>query len=149
MPRMFDDEPSLPWCGQYILGGEDGHTPIPCYSLLGWGRWLELAGQDRVVAWTGNGDKCVSTVFLGLDHRHGGKGPPIVFESMLFVNGHSEEMERYSSWDDAEIGHKAFVRRHLINVKTRVRAEINVEAIDALVETLAKRGKPGTETKDA
>lgn len=121
MPRMFDDIPHLPWCGQYILGGEDGHTPIPCYSLMEWALWLESA--DRCVAWTGSKDKYVSTVFLGLDHRHWGNGPPIVFETMLFLNGSGEDCERYSSWDDAETGHKAMVRRFLVDQKTRVKAE--------------------------
>ncbi len=123
MPRrMLDDVPDLPWSGQYILGGEDGHTPIPCYSLLEWGHWFADA-NNRVVAWTGGQHKHVSTVFLGLDHRHLGKGPPIVFETMLFIDGKSEKMERYSSWDDAETGHKAFVRRYLVDRKTRVKAE--------------------------
>lgn len=121
MPRMFDDLPHLEWCGQYILGGEEGHTPIPCHSLSKWGRWLARA--DRCVAWTGGKHKYVSTVFLGLDHRHFGGGPPLVFETMLFVNGNGDEMERYSSWDDAEIGHKAFVRKYLVDRKTRVKTE--------------------------
>lgn len=122
---MLDDFSELPWHGQYILGGEDGHTPVPCYSLTEWGRWLGAAAMSgsRVVAWTGSPHKCVSTVFLGLDHRHFGKGPPIVFESMLFINGTGEDTERYCSWDDAETGHKAMVRKHLINPKTRVKTE--------------------------
>lgn len=127
MPRRkFDDVPDLDWCGQYILGGEDGHTPIPCYSLILWGRWLQDA--NRVVSWTGGSDKYVSTVFLGLDHRHFGRGPPLVFETMLFLNGKGDEMDRYSSWDDAEIGHKAFVRKYLIDQKTRVKTETDDDA---------------------
>ena len=126
-----------PWLGQYILGGEDGHTPIPCYSLYEWGRWLETCGEKRVVAWTGNDVKYVSTVFLGTDHRMWGEGPPILFESMAFIHqgrtmnffGRGEEavpdvldQQRYSSWDDAETGHKAMVRKYLVNAKTRVGA---------------------------
>jgi hypothetical protein len=125
-----------PWLGQYILGGDEGHTPLPCYSLMEWGEWLEDR-ERRIVAYTGNATKWVSTVFLGLDHRHWGKGPPILFESMAFVHegrtmnyfGRGEEavpetldQQRYSSWDDAEIGHKAMVRKYLINAKTRAGA---------------------------
>lgn len=122
MPRRkFSDFPDLEWFGQYVLGGDDGHTPIPCYSLLEWGRTLE--SMNRLVAWTGGERKCVSTVFIGLDHRMWGKGPPLVFETMLFIDGSSEDMERYSSWEDAEIGHKAFVRRFLVDQKTRVKTE--------------------------
>ena len=119
--RKLSDFPDLEWSGQYVLGGEDGHTPIPCYSLLEWGR--TLASCERVVAWTGGERKCVSTVFIGLDHRFWGKGPPLVFETMLFIDGSGEDTERYSSWEDAEIGHKAFVRRFLVDQKTRVKTE--------------------------
>jgi hypothetical protein len=123
-----------PWLGQYILGGDDGHTPIPCYGLIEWGRWLEHAGDTRIVAWTGNKQKYVSTVFLGLDQRFLGGGPPLVFETMAFVDEGkwhelfgerhyyhtSLDQVRYSSWDDAETGHKAMVRKYLVNAKTLV-----------------------------
>jgi hypothetical protein len=125
------------WLGQYILGGEDGHTPIPCYSLIEWGRWLEEL-DHRSLWWTGNATKWVSTVFLGLDHNYCFSGPPILFETMAFRHEgrmmedyFSGEMrpvaetlcqERYSSWDDAEIGHKAAVRKYLVNANTRVGA---------------------------
>ena len=135
MSRRFTDFPELEWCGQYILGGPEGHTPRPCYSMHEWGRFME--GEGRIVARTGNDIKWVSTVFLGLDHRFWGGGPPLVFESMAFIDeGKTIEWPpgrrmhvataldevRYASWDDAEIGHKAMVRKHLINAKTRVRA---------------------------
>lgn len=55
----------------------------------------------------------ISTVFLGIDHRYHGEGPPILFETMVF--GLSMEdcdfMMRYSTWDDAETGHKVVVRK--------------------------------------
>jgi hypothetical protein len=133
--RFMTDFPDLPWCGQYILGGEEGHTPIPCYSLTEWGQFM--ADRDRViVARTGNEKKWVSTVFLGLDHYRMG-GPPIVFESMAFVDegrtiddlfggqmpvATELDQVRYSCWDDAEIGHQALVRKWLVNAKTRVKS---------------------------
>jgi hypothetical protein len=40
-----------------------------------------------------------------------GEGPPILFETMVFRNGSGDEQERYSSWDDAEAGHKAMCRK--------------------------------------
>lgn len=83
-----------------------------------WGRWLEQA--DRRVDWTGNKDRYVSTVFLGLDHRYFGGGPPMVFETMVFVNGEFEDCVRYASWDDAEAGHKAMCARVF---KTKVQAD--------------------------
>jgi hypothetical protein len=134
---MLTDHPDLPWLGQYILGGEDGHTPIPCYSLTEWGRWFEDM-EHRSLWVTGNTTKWVSTVFLGLDCGYW-HGPPLLFETMAFVHqgrtmknlfGQGEHpvpetlcQERYSSWDDAEIGHKAAVRKYLVNAKTRVKTE--------------------------
>jgi hypothetical protein len=135
--RFLTDHPDFEWCGQYILGGPDGHTPEPCYSLLEWGRWLADI-EHRRIAYTGNDVKWVSTVFLGLDQRFlWGGGPPLVFESMAFVHegrmtdfGRGPEpvpetldQVRYSSWDDAEAGHKAMVRKYLIDAKTRAKGE--------------------------
>lgn len=55
----------------------------------------------------------VSTLFLGLDHRFYGDGPPLVFETMVFGYNEANEafVSRYSSWEDAELGHKATVRK--------------------------------------
>jgi hypothetical protein len=134
--RFLTDFPDLPWCGQHILGGEEGHTPIPCYSLQEWGEFI-ADRENVIVAYTGNATKWVSTVFLGVDHGFHWGGPPTLFETMVFVDegrtidvGDGSRMpvpetldcERYSSWDDAEIGHKAMVRKWLTNAKTRVGA---------------------------
>lgn len=51
---------------RYILGGPDGHTPVPCEDLHEWGKWFETA--DRHVTLTEVGELSVSTVFLGSDH---------------------------------------------------------------------------------
>ena len=50
-------------------------------------------------------NKVVSTVFLGLDHSFGG-GPPLLFETMIFDGGEEEHCVRYSTWQQAEEGHK-------------------------------------------
>jgi hypothetical protein len=53
----------------------------------------------------------ISTVFLGIDHNFNG-GPPLIFETMAFddeVGFADLECERYSTWDEAEVGHKAMV----------------------------------------
>jgi hypothetical protein len=91
--------------GQYIL---DGHNPIPVDDLLQWGQWLETA--DRVVGKDEIGDATVSTVFLGLDHSFG-FGPPMLFETMIFGGPHDQEMERYSTWEEAEAGHQRWVQK--------------------------------------
>ena len=103
--------------GTYIL---EGHRPVAEPDTLTWARWLENA--DRVVARTEHELFAVSTVFIGLDHRHGGKGPPLLFESKTFVDGEGRDCERYSSWDDAETGHKAMVRQQLERVRASAKA---------------------------
>jgi hypothetical protein len=89
----------------YIL---DGHTPIAC-DMDTWGR--QHGDEIHRVKWTEQGDVVISTVFLGLDHRFMGRGPPLLFETMYFVADESIDCVRYSSWDDAVAGHDAMVRR--------------------------------------
>jgi hypothetical protein len=48
---------------------------------------------------------------LGIDHRFWGKGPPILFETIIFGGQLDHSMWRYSSYDDAQAGHAAAVRR--------------------------------------
>jgi hypothetical protein len=90
--------------GKYIL---DGHTPVPA-DLMTWAAWFEKA--ERHVAKTNIGDVFVSTVFLGLDHNWG-RGPPILFETMVFKGPLDGEQERYVTWEEAEAGHAAMVKR--------------------------------------
>lgn len=111
----------------------DDHSLRPVRMM----EWAQAFGaSDRRVAFTGNETKYVSTVFLGLDHRFFGDGPPLVFETMVFVdegktidlggkiypNHTSIDQERYGSWAAAEAGHKRMVERHLLNPVTRVTA---------------------------
>jgi len=46
----------------------------------------------------------VSTVFLHMDHSFNG-GPPLLFETMVFGGLHDNHQVRYTSWEEAEIGH--------------------------------------------
>jgi hypothetical protein len=57
------------------------------------------------------GEVRVSTVFLGIDHAW--EGPPLLFETMVFGGPLDEEMERYSTWEEAERGHAVMARRVL------------------------------------
>jgi len=87
---------------QYILVG---HQPVICRDLMTWAHWFETA--DRCVRLTEQGDVVVSTVFLGLDHAWG--DTPELFETMVFAGDHGGDMERYSTWDEAEAGHARWV----------------------------------------
>ena len=88
----------------YILGGEDGQTPIEVTDIFEWGMWFETA--NRTVAHTTiiKGVE-VSTVFLGLNHSFSPEPPPILFETLVFGGKHDGDMRRYSTWDEAEQGH--------------------------------------------
>lgn len=57
----------------------------------------------------------VSTVFLFVDHSTDstGFGKPVLFETMVFGGLHDGHIERYCTWQEAENGHAAQVRREL------------------------------------
>lgn len=75
--------------------------------LTFWAKQME--GSERIVQkdnLTINGQEVlVSTVFLGLDHNYMRSGPPLWFETLVFGGAHDGEMNRYSTWEDAEKGH--------------------------------------------
>jgi hypothetical protein len=84
---------------KYILKGK---IPVIEPSLLEWAKWYEAA--DRTVKETRVGDAKVSTVFLGLD-RQFGDGPPLLFQTMIFDGDRDGEAYRYSTWEEAAVGH--------------------------------------------
>lgn len=90
---------------KYILAG---HKVVPCDDLMAWGRWFETA-KRHVALTTPVTGIMVSTVFLGLDYRFGATGEPLVFETMIFGGEHDQYCERYSTWEEAEAGHKKAV----------------------------------------
>lgn len=84
----------------YIL---DGKTPVVEPDLHKWGEWFETANREVRVSHV-NG-ALLSTVFLGLDYSWS-DGPLALFETMIFGGPRDREYERYSTWDEAEAGHK-------------------------------------------
>lgn len=91
--------------GRYVLRG---HDAVECEDLIEWAQWLEKA--ERHVADDSIGDVRVSTVFLALDHRFAGGGPPLLFETMIFGGPRDGEMRRYNTWGQAEAGHAATLK---------------------------------------
>jgi hypothetical protein len=92
----------------YVLDAE--HHVVEC-DVLTWGRFFERL-ENRIVDYTEIVEGThVSTIFLGIDHRHWGNGPPILFETMIFGGPLTEHQWRYASWDDAQAGHDAAVRK--------------------------------------
>lgn len=49
-------------------------------------------------------------MFLGLDHRHFGKGPPLLYETMVFGGEADGECARYSTRTEALAGHGRMVK---------------------------------------
>jgi hypothetical protein len=108
-------------------------------SIEEWGR---LKGSDPNyyrVAKTDIGPWVVSTVWLGLDHRYWGEGPPVIFETMVFRKaawyadrslplGEREGMfeqdcVRYCTEEEALAGHEEMVL--LIRATTNIESEID------------------------
>ena len=87
----------------YVLRG---HEVVPVDQAI-WAQRFEIS--NRRVAHTRAAGLEVSTVFLGLDHRHGGGGPPLVFETMIFGGALDGHQWRYATWAEAEAGHRAAV----------------------------------------
>ena len=85
---------------KYILVGKE---PKKVDDILEWARSFEES--SRVVEQTMIGEVKVSTIFLGLDHQYG-DGPPLLFETMIFGGPEDGYQERYSTWEEAEKGHK-------------------------------------------
>lgn len=94
--------------GWYILAADKSVVgPVDARTWEEWQRPVEGGEWPCRVAEDCVDGKRVSTVFLGLDHRHFGEGPPVLFETMVFGGeGWSEEScDRYSTWQEAEAGH--------------------------------------------
>lgn len=93
----------------YILKDKE---PVPVDDIIEWAKWFETADDERQVDLTvvDIGEEA-STVFTGLEYRLFGDGPPLLFETMVFGGGYDGETWRYSTWDEAEAGHKKVVER--------------------------------------
>ena len=84
------------WDDKYIL---DGKIPVPVDDTLEWAVWYETADKQRIVRQETIGEYWVSTVFLALDHGFD-KGPPLLFETMVFWDERNPDGRR-GSVDDA------------------------------------------------
>ena len=75
---------------------------------------MERATSDgeRHVQQTELGNSVVSTVFLGLDYSFGDNlGIPILYETMVFGGALADEMQRYSTKEQALEGHREMCNR--------------------------------------
>jgi hypothetical protein len=97
---------------KYVLD-EHGEPRVEA-DILAWSEWF-ARDERRIVRhqeWTrpDGTDVCVSTVFLGIDHNFGlpNRGP-VLWETMVFVEGEGHDQYRYSSLEDAIRGHNRVV----------------------------------------
>lgn len=90
----------------YIL--VDG-MPVEEHDTLKWGQWMETAERVLWKTHCFEGGR-VSTVFLGLDHNLWGNRP-VLYETMVFGGPLDQEIDRYSTFEEAKAGHGAMVDR--------------------------------------
>lgn len=92
----------------YILNAAGEVTPVD--DLRTWGRWFEDNKHRRQIAIDQLADdRVISTVFLGIDHNLLGKGPPLLFETMVFERGEPGDCRRYTTLVEAVDGHHQLV----------------------------------------
>lgn len=105
--------------------------PVAMTDWMEWALWMENTDEtgERTVGRDKIGDLTISTVFLGIDHQYG-DGPPVLFETLVFWNyakpvtrvimdrvstfdceALDETLQRYTTWEKAEAGHKEAVRQ--------------------------------------
>ncbi len=82
-----------------------GKEAVPCELM----EWATSFNGDRHVAITKIDAVTISTVFLGLNHAYG-NGDPLLFETMVFGGPLDQEMNRYTTWEQAELGHAKMVK---------------------------------------
>jgi hypothetical protein len=92
----------------YVL---DANNNVVEAKLEAWGIWFSHI-DNRVIGLTDITSQIrVSTVFIGIDHRFFGRGPPLLFETMIFGGPLDQYQRRYASYDDAQTGHQVAVRK--------------------------------------
>lgn len=72
------------------------------------------------------GEIRISTVWLGLDHRFGDAGPPLIFETMIFGGTLDGEQSRYSTEEQARAGHAHWISL----VRLEIDAALEIEPAD-------------------
>lgn len=91
---------------KYILNKKG--EPVAEKNLMVWGKWM--GSPSRIVKQKMVGKVKVSTVFLGLNHRFSSKGPPILWETMVFGGKYDQYQRRCSgSREQALAMHKEVV----------------------------------------
>jgi hypothetical protein len=94
---------------RYILNSSG--EPVPEPDLMIWAKAF-VENRDRRVKQEHVGEFLVSTIFLGLDHNFNDDGPPILWETRVFLNHKDVGQDRCSgSREQALAMHQAMVER--------------------------------------
>lgn len=157
---MADDDeyPPNPFevpCDRYILDANG--DPEVCPNLFKWGRFMSQLRRRRVAeSYLTDGSR-VSTMFMGLDMGMGRifahAGPPLLFETMVFLNPHARDYDdegfedidqlRYSTWTEAFRGHYHLVALWETQIaKTTLRLSA---IVDELAQAQQRREQPATQ----
>lgn len=93
--------------------------------------------QSRRVALTQVGPWVISTVFLGLNHRFYGDGPPIVFETMIytaetFPHDFFGRIEEHSDWTDYQTRCATWEQAEAMHMAAYVQANAWLTQVDLL-----------------
>jgi|TARA_Y100000034_G_scaffold105213_1_gene132353 hypothetical protein len=88
---------------------------------------------------TNNGE--VSTVFLGLDHSING-GTPVVFETLVMGGTHDQKMDRYTTWAEAEEGHRQMVKTVTLSKNSKINLGRRNQFIQLVEELHIQKNNP-------
>jgi hypothetical protein len=89
---------------------------VACNNFEEWAKnqsQIRQIAQTKIPSKLGSEEVSVSTIFLGIDHSldfyNSENRTPIVFETMIFGGAHDQYQERYSTYDEAIMGHNLAV----------------------------------------
>jgi hypothetical protein len=91
--------------------------PVKEPDILAWALWKGFNHAECVVAQEHVGELFISTVFLGLDHNWARRGPPLLFETMVFSGKAALGQRRCSTWSQAEEQHANVVGQYRTALK--------------------------------
>lgn len=120
-PRVFSPPPRL------FMLDHDG-IPTPAKSLTEWSNWWNENHHQRNVQTSVNTYRnpsnpkvlvewIATTVFLGVNHRFQGSGPPLIYETIVQGGLLDGEVVRYASEVEALEGHRLIQETHSELVK--------------------------------
>jgi len=93
----------------YIL--DENGEPLKVTDFIEWAKYWVGKEDKRRVAYDKIGDVTISTAFLNMDHSYRQGDPPVLWETMIFGGINDQWQDRYTSKEEALIGHKVCVER--------------------------------------